>query len=692
MELYSRLFENIENFKIKGLTKAYYSKLKKLGIHTLYDLFYYFPRDYEKVITNKEINKLLDGEQVVLEGVIDDISVRYMGKKLMITAIFKNQTGNINIVWFNNRYILSSLKNNMYIKITGKVRKSSKLQIINPSYKKIMIKDNSGITTFKNKSIYSLTSGVKQEKLSEIILNALDKYGYLLQENIPMEFLSKYKFISRQEAILIIHSPDNQERLNKAFKRLLYEEIIILEMYILYTRYINDINNKHLYQIENKKDLVSKYIHSLSFELTDAQKRVITSIYKELNEGVNINRLIQGDVGSGKTVVSNILMLYMVNNSYQVAMMAPTEILAKQHFDNFKKELESIDFDRICFLSSSIKGKKKKEILEKIKNGYYQIIIGTHSLIEDDVVFDKLGLIVIDEQHRFGVHQRDRLRNKGVLKNLIVMSATPIPRSLALTIYGDLDVSTISEMPKNRKEVKTKWVKNEKEISKMYNFITKKLEEKMQVYVVSPLIEESDKIEANSAMKTLEEYRNVFSKKVVELLHGKQKSSEKEEIINRFIKGEIDILISTTVIEVGINVINANIMVIRSANRFGLSTLHQLRGRVGRGKIQGYCFLEALITDDGMASERLSFLETTTDGFKISEKDLEMRKSGEIFGLKQSGISDLILVDLVKHIKEIHEIRDYIQKYLKENNGEIRNKYLLMDIKNKEEISKYKEE
>ena len=317
--------------------------------------------------------------------------------------------------------------------------------------------------------------------------------------------------------------------------------------------------------------------------------------------------------------------------------------------------------------------------MSEIEKGLVDIVIGTHALIEDDVKFYKLGLVVIDEQHKFGVGQRRLLREKGNLANLIVMSATPIPRSLALTIYGDLDVSIIDELPVGRNPIKTKWIKNDLDLNKMYNFIDKKIEEGRQVYVVSPLIEESEKLNANSAQETFEKYKQIFQNRKVGIMHGKMKAQEKQKVMDEFKKGKLDILISTTVIEVGVNVPNASIMVIRSSERFGLSSLHQLRGRVGRGKYQSYCFLESN-TDNELSSKRLEVMEMTTDGFKIAEEDLKLRNSGEILGTRQSGVSDMVLTDIVKNVKEIKLIRDYVMDYLEKNEGKLYNEYLKLDI------------
>ena len=371
----------------------------------------------------------------------------------------------------------------------------------------------------------------------------------------------------------------------------------------------------------------------------------------------------------------------MAENGYQGALMAPTEILANQHYLGMKDRLEKIGL-KIELLTSNIKGKKKTEILEKIANGDVDIVVGTHSLIEDNVIFKKLGLIVIDEQHRFGVNQRNKLREKGFLGNLLVMSATPIPRSLALSIYGDLDLSIIDELPPGRTPIKTKWIANETDLEKMYNFIYKKVSEGHQAYFVAPLIEESEKMNLKSVDKVFEEIEKKFSNKRIGIIHGKMKAKEKDEVMLKFKNKEYDILVATTVIEVGIDVPASTIMTIYNAERFGLSALHQLRGRVGRGSNQSYCFLISNSTTEN-SKQRLSIMEETEDGFRIAEEDLRLRNSGEIFGLRQSGFSDLKFIDIIYDVKTIKLVRDECIKYLKDNKGEINNKFLKYDIEQK---------
>ena len=452
-------------------------------------------------------------------------------------------------------------------------------------------------------------------------------------------------------------------------------------MGILQKRFEMDSQNTSKYELEDKKTLVKQYLENLTFSLTKAQKKVITEIYRDLSSGRIINRLIQGDVGSGKTIVSMVLLLYMVENSYQGVLMAPTEILAVQHYLSVKDKFEKLGV-RVELLTGSFKGKTKQKLLDSIKEGEVDIVIGTHALIEENVEFERLGLIIIDEQHRFGVVQRKLLRDKGVLANLVVMSATPIPRSLALSIYGDLDVSVIDELPPGRKPIKTKWIATIDETKTMYEFIGKKLSQGRQAYFVAPLIEESEKLAAKSTEELLEEVSKYLPEYRIGVLHGRMKNADKDEIMNSFKNKELDIMVSTTVIEVGVDVPNATVMVINNAERFGLSALHQLRGRVGRGEYQSYCFLVSR-TENAVSKSRLQVMEETQDGFKIAEEDLKLRKSGEIFGTKQSGFSDLKFTDIVHDVKTIKLVKDICTDYLKENKGIIKNRYLKYDIEEK---------
>ena len=674
---YNLLFKNLDELKIKGLGKANVSKLNKLNVRTLYDLLYFFPRAYEDRSNSKNISEVLPDEFVVLKGKILKASNNYIkGGRYMYRAWLGDDTGVIELTWFNNRFVQKNIKIGDEMIVYGKAKKGMRMQIVNPEYKNVSVA--SLLPGNQILPIYSSTSSLKQGDLRKIIHEAILNFGYLLEENLPDELMKKEGLLPRKDAVINVHFPENEQLKQKALRRFMLEEIFLLEMGILQSRFEVDKANKGLYKIENNKELVKQFIRELPYELTRAQKKVIKEIYNELVKGKILNRLIQGDVGSGKTIVSLIMLLYMVENNYQGAIMAPTEILATQHYLGIVDEFNNLNV-RVELLTGSVKGKKREKLLKEIEAGLVDIVIGTHALIENDIVFHSLGLIIIDEQHRFGVVQRKLLRDKGELANLIVMSATPIPRSLALTIYGDLDVSVIDELPAGRKQIKTKWIKDQEEKNKMYDFIKEKIREGRQVYVVSPLIEESETLNVKSAESTFEEYSEIFKGMEIALIHGRMKNKDKQEVMEKFRKGNLNILVSTTVIEVGVNVPNASIMVIRDAQRFGLSSLHQLRGRVGRGEYRSYCFLESE-TNNEISEKRLEIMENTIDGFKIAEEDLKLRNSGEIFGTKQSGVSDLLLTDIIKNIKEIKYIRDFVLKYLEENNGHVENEYLKSDV------------
>ena len=664
--------------KIKGLGEKGVTNLKKIGVITLYDLLYYFPRTYEDRTNLKKIGDLVGEEYVVLNVKLLSIDTPPTRTKISMTrARVTDGTGILEVIWFKMPFLKRNLKLGEQYILAGHVKKGYNFQLMNPDYKKY--NENQNQTEIL--PIYSISKEIQQYTLRKFIKEAILNYIGGFEENIPQEILAKYNIMGRKEALKEIHFPTSRQKLEEAKRRFSIEELLVLEMGILQKRYEVDIQNKEQYFLENKKELVKKYLENLHFKLTIAQKKVVTDIYKELNAGRIINRLIQGDVGSGKTVVSMILLLYMVENGYQGALMAPTEILATQHYLSIKNDFEKLGI-KVELFTGSLRGKNKEKKLEELRDGIINIAIGTHALIEENIEFKNLGLIIIDEQHRFGVIQRKRLRDKGVLANLIVMSATPIPRSLALSIYGDLDVSIIDELPPGRKEIRTKWISTAEDYEKMYNFIRKKLNEGRQAYFVAPLIEESEKLSSKSIEKMIEEIRYRLPEFKSEILHGKMKNSEKDTVMKDFKEKRIDILVSTTVVEVGVNVPNATIMVINDAERFGLSALHQLRGRVGRGEEQSYCFLISGTQND-TSKARLRIMENIQDGFKIAEEDLKLRKAGEIFGTKQSGFSDLKFIDIIQDIKTIKLVREICIEYLKEHNGKIENFYLKEDIESR---------
>ncbi|EJG09585.1 ATP-dependent DNA helicase RecG [Fusobacterium vincentii ATCC 51190] len=680
IESYRNIYSKLEDIPTKYVTAKQLSNLKSLGINRVYDLIYYFPRAYDDRTNIKKIGELKFNEYVVIKAsVMSVVNLTVRSGKKIVKAMVSDGTGIMEILWFGMPYIKKSLKIGEEYLFIGQTKKSAVFQLINPEYK--LFSGQQKVSENEILPIYSSNKNITQNSLRKLVEKFLVNFLNYFEENIPNKLIKEYRIMERKRAIKNIHYPISMKEIEEAKRRFAIEELLILELGILKNRFIIENSNSKNYEVEGKKEKVREFLSQLTFNLTNAQKKVIKEIYDEISNGKIVNRLIQGDVGSGKTVVAMVMLIYMAENGYQGALMAPTEILANQHYLGIKERLEKIGL-RVELLTSSIKGKKKNEILEGIANGEIDIVIGTHSLIEDNVIFKKLGLIVIDEQHRFGVNQRNKLREKGFLGNLLVMSATPIPRSLALSIYGDLDLSIIDELPPGRTPIKTKWIASDEDLEKMYNFIYKKVNEGNQAYFVAPLIETSDKMALKSVDKVSEEIERKFSNKKIGIIHGKMKAKEKDDVMFKFKNKEYDILIATTVIEVGIDVPASTIMTIYNAERFGLSALHQLRGRVGRGSKQSYCFLISNSMTEN-SKQRLSIMEETEDGFRIAEEDLKLRNSGEIFGLRQSGFSDLKFIDIIYDVKTIKLVRDECIKYLKEHKGEIENVYLKYDIEQK---------
>ncbi|NLV89081.1 MAG: ATP-dependent DNA helicase RecG [Tissierellia bacterium] len=653
------LSTNIQYLKGVGPKRA--SKLRKLGINTIEDLLYYIPRDYDDRTQFKTLRECKIGEKASLEvEILGEANIIRPRKNLSILKIpVRDISYNGYLVWFNQEFLKNKFFIGERLVVNGKInRVGRELQIVNPIYEKVGRKEKVG----RIMPIYPLTEGITNNEIIKLVENALEKYLYNVDEFLPKDIIEKYNLMRVQDAIYNIHFPKSKDLLERAKRRLSFQELLILQMGLFL---IKNKNLNHKNGISFKKiNEVDEFIEGLPFSLTNAQRKVVKEIEEDMEKDVQMNRLVQGDVGSGKTVVAVIAIFKAVMSGYQAVMMAPTEILASQHFESLKKFYKGYDIE-VELLIGSIPQKKKEEILSRLKDGSIDVIVGTHAIIQDNVEFNKLGLAITDEQHRFGVKQRAVLTQKGDNPDIIVMTATPIPRTLALILYGDLDISIIDELPPGRKEIETYAVGPDM-INRINKFIEKQVVEGRQAYIVCPLIEESDTLTIKAAEELYINFRdNIFPNFRVGLLHGKMKPKEKDYIMEEFKNHNIDILVSTTVIEVGVNVPNANIMVIYNAERFGLAQLHQLRGRVGRGNYQSYCIL-INESNNPISRERMRILQSTTDGFVISEKDLELRGPGEFFGTRQHGLPELKIANLFTDMDILKlaqkEAMDIIQK------------------------------
>ncbi len=647
---------------IKGVGPERVKSLNKLGIYTLEDLITYYPRTYEDRSKVKKMDELENGEEGLIEAIcVSRISEIRIRKNMTIyKLIVRDETATCEITWFNMPYLKTKFKIGNRYKFFGKVKRTaSKIEMNSPIFEEAENSINTGKIIPIYPSIYELT----QNTLKNIMNNGIKMVYGNLGETLPEYLLKEYNLIDINKAIKNIHFPENFEEYNKARQRLVFEELLILQLALL--------KLKNSYAVDetgiafNKNVHMSDVINTLPFKLTRAQTKVLEEIDSDMESAKPMNRLLQGDVGCGKTAVSIIASYKAVKSGYQVAIMAPTAILAKQHLENFRKMLGQFNIN--CeLLVSGLTKKQKEDILERLKAGEIDILIGTHALLEDNVEFKKLGFVVTDEQHRFGVRQRAKISSKGTNPDVLVMTATPIPRTLALILYGDLDISIINELPPNRQKIDTFAVTQNME-DRVNNFIKTQINEGRQAYIVCPLVEENEEIEAKSVLELAEKYKNqTFKKYKVEYMHGKLKPAEKDAIMEDFKNGKIDILISTTVIEVGVDVPNANIMIIENAERFGLATLHQLRGRVGRGTYKSYCILKYKGKSD-VIKQRMEIMTKTNDGFVVSEKDLELRGSGEFFGTKQHGIPEFKIANLFEDIETLKSVQSVAIKIIEED-------------------------
>ena len=637
---------------VKGIGPKSFSLLNKININTIEDLVTHYPFRYD-VFKRDNLKDIDDGEKIIIDGKIESVPILMRFKAGLNKMNFRlvTQSGVVGVSIFNRAFLKSRLLVGTDVIVIGKLDKGK--NIITASDIKLDMLTNK----VKIEPVYHCTSGLTNKNMSTYINMALLMYGKEVQDYIPHEFQEKYNFVNKKTALNIIHNPSTAEKLKEVTVRLKYEELFQFMFKINYLKQQNKKEKNGL--VRNiDRDKLNKFIEKIPFKLTNDQLQAIDEILSDLESPTRMNRLLQGDVGSGKTIVSFIGMYANFLCGYQSALMAPTEILATQHYLNLKQFLKGTKVN-VVLLTGSTPKKEKNEIYKGLKDGSINMVIGTHALIQDEVEYNNLGLVITDEQHRFGVHQRANLQNKGVKPDVLYMSATPIPRTYALTIFGDMDVSTIKEKPIGRQKIDT-YVKKTSEITEVLEMMYEELKNKHQIYVIAPLIEESE----NSDLTTVNELRDKMKlafkdKYKIDIVHGKMASGAKDIIMEQFKKNEVQILISTTVVEVGVDVPNATTMVIFDADRFGLSTLHQLRGRVGRGTSKSRCIL---ISDSD--TERLKIMEREDDGFVISEEDFKLRGHGDLFGTKQSGDMTFKIASIKNDYKILLQAKKDSKEYL----------------------------
>jgi len=651
-------------------------QLEKLNIKTLGDLLYHFPRDYEDRREIKPAGQFSHGSNAVIKGTVTGMEDIQPRRKLTITKVgIHDGTGLFFAVWFNQPYIKKIVRPGTPLVVTGQMDKSFGVPQVKVSDFDIITDQKTLLNSTRIVPVYPLTEKLGQRTLRQVIYNALEEWGSQIKEFLPPYILKKYKLPAINKALRIIHFPTGLEQAREARKRFIFEELFLLQLALALRRSSNTIKRKvHIYS--PGPGLVDRLARELPFSLTGAQERVWKEISADMDSTYPMQRLLQGDVGSGKTIICLFALLKAAESGLQGALMAPTEILAEQHFVSLQKNLRELGV-KVALISRGVPAKEKSAIVEKISSGEIQIVVGTHAIIQETVRFNNLSLVVVDEQHRFGVRQRASLQYKGMTPDVLVMTATPIPRTLAMTLYGDLNISIIDEMPSGRLPVKTYAVKPSA-LHKVYKIVRREIAAGHQAYVVCALVEESKKIDVHPAVETAEHLqREIFPGNRVALLHGRMEPGEKEGIMSSFRRGEIDILVTTSVIEVGVDVPNATVMVIIDAHRFGLAQLHQLRGRVGRGANQSYCIL---VAEPGTveAKKRLRAMTLTNDGFRLAEMDLQIRGPGEFFGTRQSGLPDLKVADLMTDIKTMQIAKNEASLLLARDNSD--NEAMIKDL------------
>lgn len=674
---------------MKGVGPKIAYKLNKLGIYSAQDLIMYFPKKHIDYSSRTLIKHLKEGENTTIFGYIKSVSAFNTKNKLSVVKVaVTDESGRLELSFFqakSNRFMLERVKAqfpvNAGIMVSGTVKRSSydgKLTFDKPNYSimtgEFLEDKNANLNLARIVPIYTVCEDLSIKVLRRAIYNAVNMYKNEIENIVPDYIREKYGILNKKIAVEQIHFPESIELLEQARFSLIFEELFLIQLKLVRLREQNSNNHNALALKIKEQGIVRKFIDNLPFELTGGQKKAVNEILNDLNSDIPMARLLQGDVGSGKTVVATIMLLAGVENGYQGALMAPTEILAQQHYNNLQQWLTPMGISVGLFLGSQ--GKKVREKFRTdLRNGQMNIAVGTHALIQEDVDFNNLGAIVVDEQHRFGVKQRNVLKKKSQNPQMLTMTATPIPRTLALTVHGDLDLTVIDELPKGRKPIKTSLVTSHRGV---YDLIKQEIEAGRQAYVVYPLIEESETLSAKAATIEAERLQNeVFPQFKIGLLHGKLKNDEKEQVMADFKEKKYDILVSTTVVEVGVDVPNATVMLIENAERFGLSQLHQLRGRVGRNDLQSYCILHTS-TKSQETKERLNIMTQTNDGFVIAEKDLQLRGPGEFLGTRQSGLPDLIISDIVRDAKVLEMARNEAIDFVKTN--KIENYPLLKEV------------
>lgn len=670
-----RLKENIQYLKGVGPVRS--GQLERLGIKNVFDIMWHMPRTYISRDNASCINTLQPGELASIRAVVLGTSnTRSQRGMSIFKALLQDRSGIASAVWFNQPFLKNSIKTGQEIFLTGKVVRGGQTEISVAEYEVIDgQEDISGMA-----AVYPLTVGLNQKSMRKIVRAVLDKYLNDYPEILSKAMREDLEFCDIKYALQNIHNPEDKRSYSSARQRLAFEELLLFQLNLIKKARQPDMGTGIIH-IE-QSDLVKRVLANLPFDLTGAQQRTIDEIFSDMESASAMSRLLQGDVGAGKTAVAALAAAKCVASGFQAAIMAPTEILARQHFYSMQKFFAGTN-TAIASLTGGTHMKMKNQTLKALASGEINIVIGTHSLIQDDIEFAGLGLAVIDEQHRFGVRQRASLNRKGASPDILVMTATPIPRTLALTLYGDLEISIIDELPPGRKSVPTKFIPHSAK-KKAYDFMKKQVEQGAQVYIVCPLVEESQKQDLQAAVSLYDELSQVvFPQFTAGLLHGRMKAEEKEKVLGQFKKGAIDLLISTTIIEVGIDVPNASLMVIEHAERFGLAQLHQLRGRVGRGQRQSYCILLGNPQSEE-AYRRIRALEKTNDGFVLAQEDLKIRGPGEFMGIKQHGLQQFKIADITNDHELCEKAREAARRI--QIPGDLLNKYLFLKYKDDKEV------